>query len=423
MITFPTGVKPPLPLPYGIIGAGPGSFIGHVGWTSHLESDRRFRFAGAAPSRKPENIEWFKEHFGVTTEPVVSDYRELITIMNRNYGARWVLCITTETSNHAEILIHALKNGVKLIMVDKPLVTTVEESEEIVKLARRHNAVVVVTFNHRYNAGILTIRQAIEDALKVEGPAGITSLNAWFVQGWLCDDPHSRQSEWRLNHPWCTLLDLWTHVYDLSEFVLGANGVRIFEPCCQTLGHHGHKTYDTGKGEVLFNNGVRGGVFASQAREGFLDGIGIAVTFRNPDRPALMFNMEFGGADGVYVGDAKSQWNVRESWKFAPRGTKSVPAAIANQISLNPVGHVQGWGDMWRLLFSSAAGKFHLHLGELAKDQLPAQMALPVPLAEDAGRQTIHAVTALVRGHEGGKGEIDIYQPGDPALAEPLMES
>ena len=172
MITFPPGVKPPAALPYAIVGCGPGSFIALCAWLTNIETHRRFRFAGAAPSRKAENISWFVDNLGVDSALVVTDYKDLILKMLRKHGTRWVLCVTTETPSHAEIVLWALENGVRYIILDKPMVTTPAEADAINNLTEAKRAIVAVTFNHRYNTGIFTIRQAVSEVLASEGPGG-----------------------------------------------------------------------------------------------------------------------------------------------------------------------------------------------------------------------------------------------------------
>ncbi len=403
MITFPQGVRPPQALPYAIVGCGPGSFIGLCAWLPTIEADRRFKFAGAAPSRKAEGVEWFVDTLGVDSTLVLTDYKDLVLKMNRKYGARWVLCVTTETPSHAEIVCWALEHGVKYIVMDKPMVTSTAEADAINTLAAKKGAIVVVTFNHRYNAGIFTIRQAVTEVLQTEGPSGIAEVNGWFLQGWLKDDPKIRQSDWRLSHPWCALLDIWSHAYDLAEFALGSPGIKILDAQCGTGGNHGRKVYDHGRGNVEFQNGVRALIECSQVLPGHLDDIGLLVRFANPARRTLMFSMEFGGTDGIFVGDQNAKADKLADWTLIPRGnTEGVPAAVADSVGLNPPAHWQGWGDMWRLLFASAAGLVHVDLGELTREQLPGQMKLPVPLAGDAGKTTIYAVSALAASHEGG---------------------
>ena len=137
-----------------------------------------------------------------------------------------------------------------------------------------------------------------------------------------------------------------------------------------------------------------------------------------------MFSMERGGTDGVFIGDQESDVEDPATWKLIQRSPSPfIPGKVLGSLSLNPPGHVQGWNDMWQLLFASVAGRIHLDLKEIDPDALPPQMRLPIPLASDAGKTTIYGACAMVASHKSGGGEQLIYRPGDPTGDHVILES
>lgn len=86
----------------------------------------------------------------LTTDPeiIISD-NEIQTII-----------IATRHSLHAELVLEGIKEG-KNVYVEKPMVTTVEELEKLVKLLSKKNSNICVGFNRRYSSAIQMIDEKV----------------------------------------------------------------------------------------------------------------------------------------------------------------------------------------------------------------------------------------------------------------------
>lgn len=71
--------------------------------------------------------------------------------------------IATPDPYHYEPMKDAILGGIKNILVEKPLATTVEEAEELVKLAKDNNVRVAVDFHKRWDPAYLAIKKDIEN--------------------------------------------------------------------------------------------------------------------------------------------------------------------------------------------------------------------------------------------------------------------
>lgn len=89
-----------------------------------------------------------------------TDYRDLIGMVD-------AVALATPTSTHFEIASTLLENGIHLL-IEKPIATTVEEGEGLVRLADKHGLVLQVGHQERFNPAVLAIADYIRDPLFIE---------------------------------------------------------------------------------------------------------------------------------------------------------------------------------------------------------------------------------------------------------------
>lgn len=78
--------------------------------------------------------------------PFVSDYRELI-------GKVDAVSLAVPTVDHHSIACELLKSGIA-VLVEKPIARSVEEADEMIEIAARHNAVLQVGHLERFNPAV-----------------------------------------------------------------------------------------------------------------------------------------------------------------------------------------------------------------------------------------------------------------------------
>jgi predicted dehydrogenase len=212
-----------------VFGTG---FVGRV----HLEGIRRLGFVQVYAIGEPqiEKANQLAAEFGVPKTE--ADYRRIL-----EDKAVDAVHVCTPNFMHFPIAKAALQAG-KHVICEKPLATSVQEAQELVKLAaetKRRNA----TFhNLRYYPMVQQMRRMRED-----GDLGdIILVQGTYSQDWLLYDT---DWNWRLdskhNGPSRCMADIGSHWCDMAEHVTGQ---RITSVCADLQTYH--KTRKQPKGPV-----------------------------------------------------------------------------------------------------------------------------------------------------------------------------
>lgn len=73
-----------------------------------------------------------------------------------------LVVITSPNTTHFPYVKEAILNG-KHVVVEKPFVVSIEEGEELISLAKKHNVVLSVYHNRRFDNDFLTIKKLLEE--------------------------------------------------------------------------------------------------------------------------------------------------------------------------------------------------------------------------------------------------------------------
>ena len=119
---------------------------------------------------------------------------------------------------HAPVAIAALKKGVHVVC-EKPMATTVEDSEAMIVAAKEGNSRLEIIFQNRYNPASAAIKATLQ-----EGKLGKV-LGGWLQVTWHRDDAYYTESDWRGR--WATegggvLINQSIHTFDLMNYFLGS---------------------------------------------------------------------------------------------------------------------------------------------------------------------------------------------------------
>lgn len=126
------------------------------------------------------------------------------------------LFITTSSLHHLEVLEHALASSVSRIVVEKPIVATLPQTEKLnVLLASPDAASRVLALDH-WMARIETVKRSlvgnVSDIIKIDGflqePSGYNAAGEPIALNFATGEPDART----LHHPDGVILDIGTHV-------------------------------------------------------------------------------------------------------------------------------------------------------------------------------------------------------------------
>jgi predicted dehydrogenase len=347
------------PLKFGMVGGGPGAFIGDVHRRA-IALDGAAVLAAGCFSRSHEKTLATGRALGLDPARTYRSFEEMADAeATREDGIDFAVIVTPNGSHHAAAKAF-LSRGIHVVC-DKPLTLEVEEAEELAALARENDLLFCVTYTY---TGYPAVKQARE--LISAGELGeLRFVNAEYAQEWLATplerDGKQKQAAWRAD-PGETGVslcvgDIGTHVENLVRTV---TGLRIASLCARldTL-VPGRALDDNATILVDYEGGARGVYWTSQVAVGHDNGLRLRVF---GSRGAIEWAQE----DPNYLRLSR----VGRPTEILSRGRDPfLPAA--QRFSRVPAGHPEGY-------FEAFANIYRAFTAALAKKKAGA-----VLLAED----------------------------------------
>lgn len=262
----------------GMVGGGPGSFIGAIHFNGAVLDGQIELVCGAFSSDPSKSKDTGKKYF-LPEERAYSSYQEMIEQeKSLPEGERMdFVCIATPNHVHFGPAKMALEHGFHVVS-DKPLTFTTAEAEELVELVEKTGLIFAVT--HAYT-GYPLVKEARE--MIRNGEIGkIRKIVSEYPQGWLSEPierENQTQASWRTDpsrsgKSGC-MGDIGTHALNLAEYV---TGLKVTDICADlSILVEGRPLDDDGNVLVRYDNGARGVIYASQISAGEENGLRIRV--------------------------------------------------------------------------------------------------------------------------------------------------
>lgn len=319
--------------------------VGFIG-AAHIEAIRRLGYVDVVAICVRRGADEIAEKLNVPK--AYADYKEMID--NENLD---VLHVCTPNISHFEIAKYAIERGVH-VLCEKPLAFTVEQAQELTKLAAEKNVVNGVNFHCRYYPMIRQMKEMIDrDAI-----GDIISIHGGYLQDWLLLDT---DYSWRIDSDKSgksrAVADIGSHWVDAVEFVTGLKIKRVFADFAtfyptrrkplqkvetfankvETVTEYEEYKVDTEDyAQVLleFDNGAKGNMIVSQMYAGRKNQMLISVAGK---KQALYFDSE--ALNELWLGsrDTYNQTIVKDPALMEP--------AAARDTNFYPGGHVEGFPD------------------------------------------------------------------------------
>ena len=214
-------------LRYGMVGGGPGAFIGDA-HRKAISLDSTAELVAGCFSRTPEKTKEQGKALGLDPERCYANYKEMAAAEPAREDGIDFVVIVTPNNTHYEIAKAFLEAGIH-VACDKPLVTTAEEAEELKKIADEKGLLFMVTYTY---TGHVTMKY-MRDLVKNGEIGTIRTVMAEYPQGWLYNenDWGGKQGEWRCDPAQSgrvnCLGDLGTHVENAVATVTGLKIKRV----------------------------------------------------------------------------------------------------------------------------------------------------------------------------------------------------
>jgi predicted dehydrogenase len=264
----------------GMVGGGPGAFIGPVHRIA-AELDGQIELVAGAFSQSAERSRASAAAYKINSARAYGDYREMIAAEQKRPDPIDFVAIVTPNHLHLPVTQAAFAAGFP-VMSDKPATATYPEALELEKLVTASGLPYGLT--HTY-AGYALVREA--RALCASGKLGtIRKFAVEYMQGWLSkpiERTGQKQAAWRsdpaLNGPGGCIGDIGVHALHLLEYVTGLRTTAIHATLRSVV--PGRALDDDCNAVVNMDNGASGTLMASQVAAGEGNGLRLRVYGEN----------------------------------------------------------------------------------------------------------------------------------------------
>lgn len=260
---------------YGMVGGGPGAFIGDV-HRKAIRMDNLAKLVAGCFSRNSEKSQKFGKELGINEDRLYLDYEEMAKKeASRPDGIKFVVCVTPNVS-HFSVCKAFLENGINVVC-DKPLAWTSEQSGELVELAEKNSLLFGVTYTYTGFPAVKQMKEMIQ-----KGVLGkIRFVNAEYPQDWLANplDENSNIAPWRMDPkvsgPTNCLGDIGTHIENLVLTITGLKIKRLSAHLDSLV--EGRTLDDNAVINIEYEGGARGIYWSSQIAFGYDNAIRIRI--------------------------------------------------------------------------------------------------------------------------------------------------
>ena len=370
-------------LKMGMIGGGPGAFIGAVHRIA-ANMDGEIELVCGAFSSDAEKSKQQVEVLHLSQQRIYGSYKEMI---RREAELSQIdrmdfVSIVTPNHLHFEPSKLALENGFHVVL-DKPMTFDLAEANQLKEIAAKSGKYFCLT--HTYT-GYPMVKEARQQVLS-DKFGKIRKVYVEYPQGWLSmplENQDQKQAAWRTDPNRSgaagAMGDIGTHAFNLAEYVSGLQTIKI---CADiNIVVEGRKLDDDGAAFLKFNNGATGVLFAAQIAAGEENNVKIRVY---GERGGLEWKQE--DANTLLV-----KWldKPTEIWRA---GTGYL-SSFAKHNTRTPAGHPEGYLEA----FANHYRNFVLCVQTQMNGKKPEPEWLDFPGIEDGVRGMAFIETVIASG-------------------------
>lgn len=377
-------------LSFGMVGGGPGSFIG----TAHrrgAQIDGLAQLRAGCFSRREENNHQAAEQLHIPTERRYANYQQMAEAESQRSDGIDFVIIATPNTTHFPIAKCFLEHGIH-VSCDKPVAMSIEQAAELRRIARERGLHFGVSYTYVNYPLIHQMRAMIE-----QGEIGrILTVMLEYPQDWVInalDAGEDVRHAWRFDPEQagdaaCTA-DIGTHLTCLLHTATGLHIEQVLANLCRIPAD---MPLDTNSQVLLrLNNGIPGMLWASQVAIGHECSVSIRVY---GDKGSLEWNHDQ---------PTRLKFNRANGPELYLTNGRSFLAPNARDMSRIAAGHPEG--------FFEAFGNFYrAFCREVLRIQGETQEpSLPHPTIDD-GIESMCFVNACVESHKAGNVWVNVEQ-------------
>jgi predicted dehydrogenase len=333
----------------GMVGGGPGAFIGPVHRMA-AELDGKIELVAGAFSQSAERSRTAGAAFHIDPARAYADYREMLRAERQRADRIDFVTIATPNALHLPVALAALEAGFP-VMSDKPATATYDEV--LTLEAAVANSGLPYGLTHTY-AGYSLVREA--QSICASGQLGpIRKVAVEYLQGWLSrslEGSGNKQAAWRsnpaLNGPGGCIGDIGVHAFHLLEYVTGLQ-VTSMNASLRTV-VPGRRLDDDCNALLRLENGASGVLMASQVAAGEGNGLRLRVY----------------GEKGSIDWRQEDPNRLRVKWLDGPEEIRHAAGGYLSEASRSvtrlPGGHPEGFIEAFAVLYREFADAIVSHM-------------------------------------------------------------
>jgi predicted dehydrogenase len=362
---------------WGLIGGGEGS---QIGGTHRIAAglDGAFRLAAGALDVDAARARDYAIRLGIPSDRAYGDWREMLAGEKSRADRVSLVTVATPNNSHFEITRAFLLAGFD-VLCEKPLTTTVQEAEEIVRIARVSGRICAVNYGY---SGYALVRHA--RAMVARGDLGaIRVVVAEFAHGHHANaaDADNPRVRWRYDPQLAgvssIVADCGIHALHMACFISGQKISSVSADFASTV--PGRELEDDALVAFRMSGGAVGRLWTSAVAVGRMHGLNVQVFGEkgglrwHQEQPNQLFWTPVGGRTSIIE-----------------RGVAGL-SADADRASRVTVGHAEGFFGAFGNIYADLAEQLRAkHEGRKADP-----LALACPSAED-GLRSVATVQAAV---------------------------
>ena len=262
-------------LKWGMIGGGEGSQIGPAHRLGAL-ADGLFEFSAAALDHRPNVGRTYAKSLGISEDRAYGDWKEMLTREKNREDRIDLVTVATPNSTHFEITKSFLEAGFN-VLCEKPMTMTVDEGEEIVKIASKSGK--LCTVNYCYSAYPM-VRQARDMVQNGElGKIRLIVTNFSHGHHGNAEDANNPRVRWRYDPQMAGVsgqfADCGIHALHMASFIGNDEVESVSADFASTI--KGRKLEDDAMVNFRMSSGIVGRLWTSSVAIGRQHGFDIQV--------------------------------------------------------------------------------------------------------------------------------------------------
>lgn len=323
----------------GMIGGGPGAFIGPVHRFA-AELDRQIELVAGVFSSDPDRSRSAAAQYLIDPERAYGSLDEMFVAERARADGIDFVSVVTPNHNHLPSARAALAAGLP-VMTDKPLTATLAEAHELAALVEAAGLPFGVTFTY---TGYPLVRE-MRERIAAGAIGSLRKVVVEYPQGWLSRPAEGKQAEWRVDPAQAgaggCIGDIGVHAFNLAEFVTGQRVTRLLADLAAVVPQ---RALDDDCTVLLrFANGARGVLLASQIEVGELNGLRIRCY---GDQGGMIWQQEQPNSFLQHHADGRTE---------VVRAADASLGPLAASFTRTPGGHPEGYLEAFANLYRDFA--------------------------------------------------------------------